>query len=297
MYESRDRRCTGGSGTGSSGRSRGAGGGSASPDPSNSASWPFAAIVGTAATVVGSGTGDSLAAVDAKEDGRSPTLDLHRSVRDALPRLLVKPESAQHPSDRRLLADVGRISDRSGDDEPLLRAGHRDVVEAQPLGLLGALPMSPDVLVGLGADACPRRRVRDLEAEPPVGQGEDVRRGRTAAPCVRDHHDLELQPLGGVDREEPDRVGALLLRDRVGFLRPHRLLPLDEPHEALDLRAPELLVRPGQPGELAQVRVPAATVRAREHGEVVVVLRDDALAEELERGGRGHLAEDAHSAA
>ena len=149
--------------------------------------------------------------------------------------------------------------------------------------------MSPDVLVGLGADACPRRRVRDLEAEPPVGQGEDVRRGRTAAPCVRDHHDLELQPLGGVDREEPDRVGALLLRDRVGFLRPHRLLPLDEPHEALDLRAPELLVRPGQPGELAQVRVPAATVRAREHGEVVVVLRDDALAEELERGGRGHL--------
>ena len=85
--------------------------------------------------------------------------------------------------------------------------------------------------------------------------------GRTAAPCVRDHDDLELEALGGVDREQPDGVGALLLRHRVRLLRPDRLLPLDEADEALDVGAAELLVRPREPRELAQVRVPAAAVR------------------------------------
>ena len=55
---------------------------------------------------------------------------------------------------------------------------------------------------------------------------------------VGDHDDLELEPLRGVDREQPDRVAALLLRDRVRLLRPERLLPLDEAHEPLEVGSP-----------------------------------------------------------
>ena len=86
-----------------------------------------------------------------------------------------------------------------------------------------------------------------------------------------------------MDREQPDRVGPLLLRDRLQLARADRLLVADEADEALDVAAAQLLVRAREPRELAQVRVAAAAVPARQHGEVVVVRGDDLLAEPLER--------------
>ena len=112
----------------------------------------------------------------------------------------------------------------------------------------------------------------DLEAEAPVREREDVRDRRPVPPGVCDDDDLELEPLRGVDREQPDCVRALLLGDRVRLLRADRLLPLDEADEALDVRPAELLVRPGEPCELPEVRVPAPAVGQREDREVVVVL-------------------------
>jgi hypothetical protein len=123
----------------------------------------------------------------------------------------------------------------------------------------------------------------DLEPEPPVREREDVGDRRSVPPRVRHDDDLELEPLRSVDGEQPDRVRALLLGHRVRLLRTDRLLPLDEPDEALDVRAAELLVRSRESRELSQVRVPAPAVGQREDREVVVVLGEDALAQELER--------------
>ena len=106
---------------------------------------------------------------------------------------------------------------------------------------------------------------------------------------VRDDDHLELEALGGVDREQPHGIGALLLRDGVALGRTGSILLGDEPDEPLDVRAAELLVRPRQPRELAQVRVPALPVAPRENSQVVVVLDEDALAEQLQREPRRAL--------
>ena len=89
-----------------------------------------------------------------------------------------------------------------------------------------------------------------------------------------------------MDREEADRVRALLLRDRLGLARAGGVLVADEADEALDVGPAQLLVGAGEARELAQVRVAAAAVPLREDGEVVVVVGDDPLAELLEREPR-----------
>ncbi len=232
-----------------------------------------------------------LAAVDAEQHRRRSALHLERGIGSAVSRILPQTETIQDPPDRRLVARVPRVSDRPGHEQPLLRARHGDVVEAEPLCLLGALAVGPDVLVRGGGHARPGRGMRDLEAEAPVRQCEDVGRGRAVAPCVGDHHHLELEPLRGVDRQQADSVRPFLLGDRVGLLRSDRLLAFDEPDEALDVGAAELLVRACEPRQLAQVRVAPAAVRQREDREVVVVLGEDALAQELERRVRGDVEE------
>ena len=137
------------------------------------------------------------------------------------------------------------------------------------------------------------RRVGDAEAEAPVGEAEDlVGRGSVAiATGIGDDHDLELEPFRRVDRQQPHRVGSLLLGHSVALGRADRLLLLDEADEALDVGAAQLLVRAREPRQLAQVRVAPAAVPLREHGEVVVVVGDDPLAEALEREPRRRVGE------
>ena len=67
-----------------------------------------------------------------------------------------------------------RSVDRARDDQPLHRPRHRDVVEAQSLGLLLRGPRLLDVLVRGRADARARARMRDLEPEAAVGEAEDL---------------------------------------------------------------------------------------------------------------------------
>src|SRR5918993_5588750 len=134
-----------------------------------------------------------------------------------------------------------------------------------------------DVAIRLGADPRTRRGMRNLEAEPAVGKGEDVRDGRPASTRVRDDDDLELEALGRVDRQQANGVRALLLRDRVRLLRADRLLAGDEPHEALEVGAAELLVRSGEARQLAEIRIAPLPVVPGENREVVVVLGDDPL--------------------
>ncbi len=200
-------------------------------------------------------------------------------------RLLLEAQPIEHPADRRLLGSVAGHPERSRDEEPIPGARHRDVVEAETLGTLGMVVVLLDVAVGLRADPRPGRRMRDLEAEAPVGEREDVRDGRPGATRVGDHDDLELEALGRVDRHQPHRVGAFFLGHRIRLLGTDRLLTGDEPHEALEVGSAQLLVRPCQPPELAEVRVPPLAVWPSEHREVVVVLAEDALAELLE----GHV--------
>ena len=100
----------------------------------------------------------------------------------------------------------------------------------------------------------------DLEAEAAVGEAEDVVRPRALAAGVGDDDDLELEPLRGVDREQPHGVGALLLRDGVALGCADRILLGDEADEALDVGPAELLERACEPCELAQVGVATLAV-------------------------------------
>src|SRR5438105_736586 len=68
--------------------------------------------------------------------------------------------------------------------------------------------------------------------------------------------------------------------------QPIGFLVADKPDEPLDVRAAQLLVRPCEPGELAEIRVAAPAVPAGEHRQIVVMLREDALAEPLEGKAR-----------
>ena len=79
--------------------------------------------------------------------------------------------------------------------------------------------------------------MRDLEPEPAVGETEDVRRRRLLSSRIGDDHHLELEPLGAVDRHQPNGVCAFLLGDRVALARPHCLLLGDKPHEPFEISA------------------------------------------------------------
>jgi hypothetical protein len=129
--------------------------------------------------------------------------------------LLLALEPAEHPADRRVAAVV----DRARDDQPV----DRRVSSRRSRGA-GARRRSASMP---GRAHLRRRRTTPCEApvagmttlkpKRPSESAEDlVGGGRAArvAPGVRDHDDLELEPLRGVDREQPHRVGALLLRDR-----------------------------------------------------------------------------------
>ena len=178
-----------------------------------------------------------------------------------------------------------------GDDQAIDRPRHRDVIEAQPLGLLLGPAGVLDVLVAEHAVPLPRHRVGDPEAEAAVGKAEDLV-GRRCVPVptgVRDDDHLELEPLRSVDREQAHGIRALLHGDRVTLGRSDRLLLFDEANEALEIRAAQLLVRARDPRQLAQICIPPPPVPLGEYGEVVVVVGDDPLAESFEGKARRGL--------
>jgi hypothetical protein len=203
---------------------------------------------------------------------------------------VVRVEPIQHPADRRRTVRRPLGIDRAGDDQPVDRAGHRDVVEAEPLlPLLIAGRHTHGVPVEHAATVT-TRRVHHSEAEAAVRERDDlVRAARPpdVATRVGDDDHLELEALGRVDREEPDRAAPFLLRDRLELLRPERILVAHKPHEAFDVRPADRLVLARHPAELAEVGEAARPVPACEHREVVVVLADDSVTQRLETVPRG----------
>ena len=89
-----------------------------------------------------------------------------------------------------------------------------------------------------------------------------------------------------MDREQPNGVASLLLRERLGLVRAGRLPLCDEADEALHVAAAKSLVRAREPPELPEIRVATAPVVLRKHCEVVVVLGDDLVDQPLETGRR-----------
>ena len=94
----------------------------------------------------------------------------------AIPRLVLEAEavSTQPIGVSSLASPRSPIEPR--DDQALHRPCHRDVVEAEPLRLLGAVAVRLHVLVRGGADPRPGRGMGDLEAEAAVGEARGCRR-------------------------------------------------------------------------------------------------------------------------
>ena len=224
-------------------------------------------------------------AVEPDQQARAATLELERPVRGLLQ--LTRLEPSEHPADRCRLRGVLGV-DRARHDEAVDCPRHRDVVEAAPFGLGFRALRLLDLFVRGGAAALARGGMRDPETEPAVGQRENLvrRRPRPVSPRVGDDDDLELEPLRCMDRQQTDDVGILFLGHGLEFLCADLVLLADEADEALNICAPQVLVGTRQPRELAQVRVAPAPVPLGEHGEVVIVRRDDLLAEPLERKRR-----------
>ena len=222
--------------------------------------------------------------VDPDEERGTAALELEDGLLAAELGLAV--ELGEHPADR----GVAPIADGTGDEQPVDRARHRDVVEAEALGPPGLTLGVKHLVVAEDAATLARGRVCDLEPEPAVGEGEDlVRRRRAAevAASIGDDDHLELETLGGVDSEKPHGVGSLLLGDGLQLSGPEVLLIAEKADKAFEVAPAHLLVAAGEPHQLAQVRVASPPVPAREHRQVVVVLRDDELAEALERDAGG----------
>src|SRR3972149_4106033 len=91
----------------------------------------------------------------------------------------------------------------------------------------------------------PALRIDDLEPEPPVRQAEDLvaPRTRPVAARVGDNNDLELEPLRGVDRQQPDRPCTFLLRNCFQLAHARGILLPDEADEPPDVGAAGLLER------------------------------------------------------
>ncbi len=262
-------RASGGSATSARRCSRGAGGGSASPVPAKSASWGSSDSTSSAmppsTDVEERGPDGERSSGGRPRSTRSTTVAEPRSTSSG-----ASPASASASvrSSRSSTQRIGVVSgsslqiDGAGHDQPIHRPRHRDVVETQALGLLGVVLRLLDVRVRARPLAPAGHRVRDLEPEAAVREAEDVVATLPVAAGVGDDDDLELEPLRGVDREQPHGVGSLPPRRRRRSSRaPDRLLLGDEPHEALDVRPAQLLVGAGEAGELAQVRVAAPSVR------------------------------------
>ena len=217
-----------------------------------------------------------------EQEPRLPVLDDDGLVAHVVDRHRAEPVE-DPPHRRSSLLPAPRI-DGAGDEQTVDGPRHRDVVQAETLGLLGLLLDLAHRLVVERAVALARRRVEHLEAEEAVRPADDLLAAphRPVAARVRHDDDAELEPLRRMDREQANGVTCLLLRKRLGLVGARRLPIVHEAHEALDVAAAKILERSRQPPQLPQIRIAAPAVRSSEDGEVVVVLRHDLVDQPLE---------------
>ena len=214
------------------------------------------ALVGSGVDPAGGRLG--LEAVDAQHEAGVVALELDRSpvgCRNGL----VCVEPVEHPADRRGAVVRAFRIDCAGDDQPVDGSCHRDVVEAEALrallvtfGLANLLEVEHRVPVAAGG-------MHHAKPEAPVGERDDLvgpARPADVAAGIRDDHYLELEPLRGVDREQPDGATTLLHRHGLELLRAERVLLADESHEAREVRASDRLVVARETSQLAEVGKP-----------------------------------------
>ena len=130
--------------------------------------------------------------------------------------LAVEPEPREHPADGRVAVLLAVGIDRAGDDQPVDRTRHRDVVEAQPFGRVLPFLRLAHLLVAEDAALLARLRIDHTEPERPVRTHEDLVGGLDSAGVaagVGDDHDLELEPFRRVDRQQTHRVCPFFLGD------------------------------------------------------------------------------------
>ena len=105
---------------------------------------------------------------------------------------LARLQPIEHPADRRLGVCAPLGVDGARDDQPVDSPSHRDVVEAQPFGLLLLATRLPNSVVLECAATLAGRGVGDPEAEAPIGQAEDLVRAK--APPGRDPRPRRRRP-------------------------------------------------------------------------------------------------------
>ena len=118
--------------------------------------------------------------VDREDEARLAALELDRRA-VGFGHHVVRSEALQHPPDRRRPIRCAPGVDRTRDDQPVDRTGHRDVVQTQPLGLLlvargVAHLLEPEHRLWLAAG-----RVHHAEPEAPVRERDDLVRPRGPA--------------------------------------------------------------------------------------------------------------------
>src|SRR5260221_255178 len=106
--------------------------------------------------------------VDADDEARRVALDLDGG-RAGRFELLIGVQASEHPADRRRRVCFPLAVDRAGDDQTLLRARHRDVVEAQLLCLFLDAARFTHVVVVEGTAPLRGQRIGDAKAETAVG--------------------------------------------------------------------------------------------------------------------------------
>src|SRR6266508_4500007 len=202
--------------------------------------------------ILGDSDGDFLRlrreAVDAQDHARAFALELYGVVTGTLD-LVLRVEAAEHPADRRRLVRRPFGIDRPRDDQPVDRTRHRDVIEAEALRSLLFLASLLYGVVGIGTARLARDRIVDAEAEAPVGQGQDLVRGRRCSVATRicDDYDLELQTFRRVDRQKPDGVSTFLLRHCFQLTRADGFLVAYETYEPFHVGTAQFLVRAREP--------------------------------------------------
>ena len=146
-------------------------------------------------------------------------------------------------------------------DQPLAGAGHRHVEQPALLARLGRVPLLAERrvverrLAPAGARARPAAARSGRRGRPASSR----RRHREAAAEVGDAHDLELEPLGAVDRHQPHRVERLALDRRLALARARRAAAAGAARgerRARGTRADRARARP-------RARAPAASACAR----------------------------------
>ena len=134
---------------------------------------------------------------------------------------------------------------------------HRDVEDAALLLALAGLALGTQLIELERLHALPRAGAPQPQADARAVDEQPVVGARPFAPEVRDAHDRELEPLGGMDRHQADGVGLDVLDGRVGLRSARASELLDVVDEGAQVAPLGRLEGVREAQQLVDVREPA----------------------------------------